>query len=462
MSGPSDRIVLGLTVVWLAVNVSARWYPTPDSVGYLSVARELADTGRLRNLDSPHIYYPIGYPLIVTPAFMADDEPFLFISLLHFALGVALVWLVYRWAREFFPEHAAWIAFVTVANASFGNVYRRPLGETAFMAAWMLAGLSFNRLLRTGRGTILAALAFIPLVLIRPAGAMLAGGFVAGLALVGWRKERPWRTVGLWALVVIPAAGIQFAWMTRDRLSAEELGKITYSEQLRDPSKSFGEQLVEGFRLRIQEAGRVMIPGMFRAYARAGEWVNVNMLLFLPLTAGLLVGWVAAIRRRRDVPLWALPAYVGLYVLWPYDQSTRFFTPILPMFLVCWLSLVRELPARLLRWGMVAFAVLHLGVAIGYWQFDERRQNGRLMEYLPELRQVVAEVPPAERGLVAISSKCQDQHPVLSFLLNRTVEVWEPLEPVPKSARWLVLHESDTPPAGFAPASPRAPRLYQR
>jgi hypothetical protein len=309
---------------------------------------------------------------------------------------------------------------------------------------------------------VLAALAFIPLVLTRPAGAMLAGGLVACLALAGWRKELSWRTVCLTALVAVPAAALQFAWMTRDRLAAEELGKITYSEQLRDSSRSLAGQLTEGFRLRIQEAGRVMIPGMFRAYARTGEWRNVNMLLYLPLTVGLLVGWVAAVHRRRDVHLWALPAYVGLYVLWPYDQTTRFFTPTLPMFLVCWLSLARGLSPKSLRWGLVAFAMLHLGVAVGYWQFDERRQNDRLMAHLPELRDVATEIPPGERGRVVISSRCQDQHPMLSFLLNRPVAIWQPPEPVPASARWLVVHESDAPPPGFAPASARAPRLYHR
>ena len=125
LSWPSDRVLLGIAVAWLAVNVSPRWYPTPDSSGYLSVARELADTGRLRNLDAPHIYYPVGYPVLLAPAFLVDDEPFLLVSLTHFALALGLLALVYRWVREFFPDHAAWVALLTVANTSFGHIYRR-------------------------------------------------------------------------------------------------------------------------------------------------------------------------------------------------------------------------------------------------------------------------------------------------------------------------------------------------
>jgi hypothetical protein len=455
-------VLLAVAVAWLAVNVSPRWYPTPDSAGYLSVARELADTGRLRNLDSPHIYYPVGYPVLLAPAFLVADEPFLLISVMHFALALALLMLVYRWVREFFPEHAAWVTLLTVANTSFGHIYRRTLGETAFMVAWMLAGAGFHRLLRDGRGHHAAAVALIPLVLIRPAGAMLAGGLVVCLALAAWRKERSWRTAFLSALVVVPAAAAQLAWMTRDRLAAEALGNPTYSEQLRDPTFTVGGQLVEGLRLRIQEAGRLLMPGMFRSYAGRGKWLDVNMLVFAPITVALLIGWWAAVRRHRDVHLWALPFYVGLYISWPHDQTTRFFTPILPMLLVCLLTVVRQYPSEKVRRAGIVFAALHLGVALGFWLLDERRKNDRLMARLPELRRIVATIPPDERGLVAISSACGDEHPLLSFHLNRVVRSWSATDAgeLPASVRWLVTRDGDTPPPGFTPALP--PRLWHR
>ncbi len=143
-----DRCLLACGVVWLAVQISPLWYPTPDSAAYLSLGRSLGQRGEIRNHGSPQAFYPLGYPLLLAPLFALDAEPFLLIALLHFALAVGLMALVYRWAATWAPEHAAWLAVATVVTVSFGNVYRRPLSEMAFMAAIMLTAAAMRWLAR--------------------------------------------------------------------------------------------------------------------------------------------------------------------------------------------------------------------------------------------------------------------------------------------------------------------------
>src|SRR5712692_3869386 len=80
--------VMFALAVLMALQVSPWWYATPDSAAYLSVARSIAIHGTLSNLGNPHIAYPPGYPLLVSPTFLFAVKPFVLIGAIHWLLAV--------------------------------------------------------------------------------------------------------------------------------------------------------------------------------------------------------------------------------------------------------------------------------------------------------------------------------------------------------------------------------------
>lgn len=100
---------LGL-VAWsllVAVQVvSPLWYPTPDSCNYLSMARSIATEGTVTRLGTRNPMYGLGYPVLVSPVFLASEQPFLLLSLVHLGWAGLYVWGTYRWVRRYAPEAA--------------------------------------------------------------------------------------------------------------------------------------------------------------------------------------------------------------------------------------------------------------------------------------------------------------------------------------------------------------------
>ena len=149
------------------------------------------------------LWFPPGYPLLLSPLFRWRDLPFWEISVVQCLLGVVFLWGIYRWARPLAPAGAVWIAAISVGTSACLVQYRRPMSEMAFMAvmAWLL--VSLQALARPqARGRFLAWLAAavgltVALCLIRFGRHRLAAGGScacwpytgrAGLARTGRRR----------------------------------------------------------------------------------------------------------------------------------------------------------------------------------------------------------------------------------------------------------------------------------
>jgi hypothetical protein len=457
-----DRTILAIAAIWIGINITSQWYPTPDGCGYLSIARGLAIRGVWSNLGSSQVYYPIGYPLLIAPTFLLSDEPFLEISLLHAFLALGLIGSVYSWVRQLVPAQAAWIALLAVGSASFGNLFRRTLSETLFMVLLYSCGMSLNRLVRDQRGWLRCAVLLVALILTRPAGATLALGFLAILFSQLLQRQIPIRLLLKLGSVVGPAAFVQLALIAWDRQQAATTGQATYTQQLRDPNRTLAEQVVEGTRLRIQEMGRVLLPGMYKSYAQAGQWLNPNMLIYLPLAGVVAWGWFRLVRAKPDVLLAMLPFYVGLHIVWPYDQATRFFTPLVPLLALCWTQFFPASREGWVRRVGLGLAILHLLVAAGHWLFSECPTNRELMQSVPHLRELIEAIPQSERDSVACSSRFQDEPIWLQFLLDRPVGMANPTQLFERTPGWVVLHPQDELPIGFSAQTFGPFRLLQR
>jgi hypothetical protein len=345
------------------------------------------------------------------------------------------------------------LAVATVGNTSFGNVYRRPLSETAFMVSLFVTVAAMRRLSRSASlwHVVAAAASLAAVVLIRPAGIMLAGGFGMTALAAARRKETSWlRAITIALAVGLPAVFMQALWMKIDREHGIDQGTASYAELIRDPTMNLAEQLLEGVRLRIQETGRMLLPGMYKVYAKSELWLDPLLLIYAPLFTAVLWGWLRFVRQERDPYAWMFPFYLGLYVVWPFEQTTRFFTPLFPLLLGCLLKIAPSPRFPTLRAIGIGFCLVHLAVALGYWLFDERRAAMKLQAAAPELRRVVAAIPADEAAHVAVSDQLDYRWLWVQWLLERRVDIWDSGPPRP-NVHLLICSEREPSPEGFAP-----------
>lgn len=468
--------VLAAIALCLGLQISPYWYPTPDGASYLSIARSLASGRPPQNLGSRQLYYAPGYAVFVSPAFWTGDRVFLAISLLHWLAAVTYMLGVYAWARRRFsatPRHnlsrgalprapspdpcriqpLLLTAFVLV-NVEFWSLFRRTLSETLFMGLLIHAVNALEGIVRAPSGRhrkrdlVTATLLVAALVSVRQAGITVAAGFTVLLMADTCRRRLRWRRAAGFACAVLgPAAGIFLALVLYDRAMVAAAGTPTYLDRLVDPSLSPAAQLSEGLRLRASECGRLLVPGMFKSYGRRGEWLNPNMAIHLPVAAFVLGGWWRWVKKRPDTAALSFPFYVGLYVLWPFDQAARFMVPMLPVLALC---VAHALEGRVQRWRpLVAGAVgAHLVAAAGYWLVVDRPRALANHEQWPLVRQICTDVA-SDQGPVRALDVPLDLRMMIAFALDRHVEEQPPREPIPADVRWLLQPRRDGPVAGF-------------
>ncbi|MBA3272648.1 MAG: hypothetical protein H0T11_02090, partial [Chthoniobacterales bacterium] len=98
-------ILVGYALL-LATQINPWWNATRDGLNYLSIARNIAD-GRLARLGEPHLHYAPGYSVIISPAFLFGERPFLLVSIIHWLLAVGIMLGVFHWSRRVAPTAAA-------------------------------------------------------------------------------------------------------------------------------------------------------------------------------------------------------------------------------------------------------------------------------------------------------------------------------------------------------------------
>jgi hypothetical protein len=445
-------IILALLAIPLLLQISPYWYPTPDASSYLSLARSIArDEHVPKNLGSEQLFFSLGYPLLISPAFLLADSPFLLLSIMNCGLGILYMLGVYVWARRNVPEAALVITALAVVNVDVLALYRRPLSEVAFMplVIWtinLLQPLATSSFSRSTLGRVfLGSLAQVLLAMARPAGILVAAGFGVVMAAAAWRGTLSWRRALLSTLAIgVPASVVVLGFALHDRAMAPA-GSITYMDVIIDKHNTWYGQLAEGARLRINEIGRLLVPGMYKAYGR--DWLDVNLLIYIPLVALVLAGWWRLFRSRRDMLAALFPFYLALYLVWPYEQGTRFFTPLLPLLAAClWFALRPLAPYR--QRLFAASAVGHLAVALGFWLVHDRPHAIQNHESWPDVRHLAQPISE-DYGPSALMDTPQNMGLLFQFVLDRRVREI-PLEaPLDPDIRWLVMPSHEPSPAGF-------------
>lgn len=368
------RFVLCALALLLATQVVPWWGPTPDASCYLSIARSMAAGGPITNLGSPKLHYSPGYPALISPAFLTGDRPFLLLAFMQWGFTVLLMLGIYRWATRWFPTGALWITALVMVNVGLWILARCTLSEMAFMATLMGCANALDRLsAATARRdvilwTLIAALGVTIVSLIRPVGVLIVAGYGSLALLMAYKHTIGWtRAITTTFAIGLPASAAVLAFLvyeTRIAKVAAPTDSVTYLDEFHVPDVSLASQLVEGARLRITEIGRIVMPGMNKAYGQPRQWLNVNMFIYTPLFLALCWSWWRIVRDGPNALLLFLPFYFGLHVCYPADQGTRYLVPLAPLLAACvWRLALLAPPARQVR-VLGTIVALHLCVTL--------------------------------------------------------------------------------------------------
>ena len=465
---PAFRLPAALLIL-MAIQVRAWWLPTPDVTVYFSIARSVWTGHGLTSLGSRQLHNAPGYALLLSPLFLVSAHPFLLLSLLRCVMALAVLAAVYQWAKALLPRPGA--AFVTAAvacNVSFWYYYRTPLSELPMMLWFFGAALALRR--RRGAGSTRGGIAWGAAAAVLVAAAAitrqsaLALGAGAALVAVGAaaRGRTTWpRALALAAVLLLPSLLGLYALARYDHAMAT----LSRGHTLLDELPTLGSPLASlflGLHLRLGEIGRLLIPGMWKCYAQPRQWLDPNLLLYAPLAALVVTGWWKLARRHDDPVLWAMPFYVGLYVVvWPFDADTRFFTPILPVLLAALWPWIEHLRRR--RHVLAAgICLAHLVVAGAYWVVEVRHDGGEYRADWPAL--VALAEPLAGEPEPAAAAGIPDNASLwFQFLLDRPVSPVRPGQPIPAGVNLLIQPVSAAVPPGFRSLASSGPfRLCRR
>lgn len=448
-----ERMTLLIIALLLAVQVQWWWIPSEDGVGYLSIARHIA-RGEVGRLDLPHWHYAPGFSLLIAPTFWFSSQPFLLISGIQFLLALLFAWGVLGWFREHDARHAGLLTLLVMANVSLWQNYRMTLSEMTFMAGivWSTHALNWLLASQSARQTLSRGLAAVLLLLVtcltRQVGVFLVGGFALLLALRAWQGQCSWRrALGMSAGVAAPVAVAVLALSLFDHALATQMGPAgkSYAEYFAAEQMSLTAQVVEGVRLRISEVGRLTLPGLYKSYAESGEWLDVNVAVFLVTSLAIGSGLWFATRRRPDPLLLMLPAYTAIYIAWPFDQGTRYMLPALPMLVLGgWMALNRwsSRPAA----AATLVLALHLLASTIYWVRDLPQQQ--LNRHWAELAEIDRKTQSPGEAVVALDVE-RSLYLMLQYQTDRTIPLHREAEEIDEAVRWVVAPARADIPPGF-------------
>ncbi len=444
--------LLGFAAVF-ALQVNPWWYATPDGAEYLSMARSIAAGQQVAVLGRAGFVRPPGYPLLISPAFLIADRPFLALSLINCALAIVFMLGLYRWACNQSPPAALLLTGLAMVNVSLWINYRRTLSELAFMTVMMWTAHHMNTVLggeptrRSGWRTAAGTQLMIFLATIREVGLLLAAGFSLGMLPRARRGATAWKATTATALIAGTAAFIALTLMARERVNFVSSLFLEAWQGRSEGIVTLVGLVLEGLRLRMSEVGRLLVPGMFKAYGEPGDWLDLNMVLYLPIFILVVVGWVRFVRRRGDVLALMLPIYFGVCVAYRFDQGTRYMLPMLPVLLACLWFIIE--PCRRWRMSFLAFLlVAHLTVALGYWVARDMPRARECNAQWPVIELLASRIV-AHPGPVVAPRIPMCIVSMLSFAADRPVWPDDARTPRWQTAQWIITSGQDAPVPGF-------------
>jgi 4-amino-4-deoxy-L-arabinose transferase-like glycosyltransferase len=453
-------IVAAIFAVLLAIQITPQFKMSPDGVSYMSIGRNLILHGRVERLGSPHIRYAPGYPVFISAAFLFG-RPFIGVQLLQWIYALVLMWGVYVWFARYAGRSAIWIAALTMASAAYWDLYRTASSEIVFAPCLVWAGVFMARCV-DGRRPILALILAIVLAALacatRQAGAMLVPGFVVAVMIRALGGGMSWRrAVAMAGVFTIFIAAVSWGLIVFDHWGIRQVasGDTGYTGIFFNPNRSLVGQIAEGTRRQIAEVGRLIIPGMWKTHSREHEFLSVNNLIYLAVFIPVAIGWWKFCRETNDPLAIALPFFIVLYIVYPYDSGTRFTVPVLAVLVgSIWFLLKSRADKR--AEVFLVLIVIHTLVAIGFW-VDDAAHVRRRYERWPEIERVAAAIGPEAKEIAlrvdAPRGDIDDRWMFLMWVTDRPVAPETVNDPIAPAADWIIATATEPIRAGFQTVS---------
>jgi hypothetical protein len=359
-----DRLALGLGLlvgVLLLASIQTVENPSGDSARYLGLADALRSEGRYAFDGQAHTRFPPGFPLLlagVREAFGAGYAA----SLRAVALQAVLaLWAGYALLRATGHPGLGLVSMVLLASSPyvFERATRAVAPESAYVAASFVALLLALRLAR-GAGPRRAAasaglaLATAAALALRSVGVALLVPLAAGVALP-WLRRRERAGLAAFGPALLAGAGLQLAWLRWQRRHEVEIwpGEFmsSYAAQvvLRDPHEpGLGRATALDLLQRALDnaTGHAAAFSELTLHLPFVDPLAYSPLVVLPLALSAAGLW----RRLTSTPLPLLElyalAYLGILLLWPFDEGPRFLLAVYPLALLYAAEGARGLAAR--------------------------------------------------------------------------------------------------------------------
>ena len=343
---PRTRTLLwaAALLLWLACFVP--WQPMDvhgDAASYLGVARSLSDGAGFVEADGRRLVREPLAAVALTPAWLGVG--WAWVPLLHLVLAAATVRLAVAWCRG--PgrrRDAVWIGLWTATNPVFLHYLGRPLSEPLFAA--LLTGAAVAAQRPGGVGRIAAAALAAGAVGTRLAGLALTAGVMAAAA----RTRTPQSAAT--ATVVTAACAATAAWVFwlqgTAGLTPADLSPAGTGRLMTDAAGP-ADHLWFSLHARIVGLGQATVPGLVSATVDASDWYDPNVPIFAAGAGLVFWGWFRLARSPRratacDPWLLSLPAYLLIYLVWPFHQNGREWAPVAPVLGLCLLAGLSTLP----------------------------------------------------------------------------------------------------------------------
>lgn len=373
------RWMLAGATLALAITFAALAAPsfrfTGDTEAYVELARGLVHGGPYAVNGHPEAQFPPGVPLLLAPAAVLFHGSFEAISRWAAAWAALVLPLTWFWVRRREPKLAWPIAILTVGSIPFLSLSTdNPMSELLYMVValglllwgdeWATAPSS-----RRGWGWIVTGSA---LLVAAPASRAIGIAAVAATALfLLLRLLRPGPSAPRFRFKeTIPLlAGVAFlaGWLSWTVSVASRVGRTGYLQKVLmanphhpDAGLATPIQLLsrigQNLENHVAHAGEIMTPVI---------WIKPSW--FSPLSlllAGLVIGWWWELTGPRKFgPLYLL-CYVGILLLWPYDEGARFLLPAAPLLWFYGIDGGRRMIGAVREgWPWVRILILTLSVA---------------------------------------------------------------------------------------------------
>jgi hypothetical protein len=320
-----------------------------DSAEYIGLAASLIEGDGYRFGGRLGSRFPPGFPVLLAPVAWLADRSFVALSRYTAIFGILglLVTLAYfRLRRE--PPSLAFSLLLGTSVSYYSAATSGPMSDVPYLVlsfgflAWMEYTQQPDPAVSNLPGVASASILLLLTLACRTIGVALLAGL--GLTLLHQlARARPRaidRRAMLQAAVGLTIGALFFAgwwWWTAAHREPylSSAAEHPYWRQLLSNDPRLGDSgraSMAAVLLRTLENAPIQLAHASEILTNL-PWLKPSWFspFILAAAALLLIGWRAELRRSNPLAGWYFLAYMGIILIWPFDEGTRYLVPVTPL-----------------------------------------------------------------------------------------------------------------------------------